>query len=50
MDQRLARGSLPAAALNHLTHDHFLDRRGVDPRAGDGLTDGQGAELRGGKR
>ena len=45
MDQRLAGGRLAGAALHHLAHDDFFDRRGVDPGAGDGLADDHGAEL-----
>jgi hypothetical protein len=50
MNQRLAGGGLPTAALNHLTHDHFLDRAGVDPGAAHRLADDHGAELGRGKR
>ena len=49
VDQRLAGGSLAGAALHHLPHDHFFDRRGVHPGAGDGLADDHGAELRRGE-
>ena len=45
MDERLAGGSLAGAALHHLPHDHFFDRRGVHPGAGDGLANDHGPEL-----
>ena len=50
MDRRLATRGLPDAALEHVPHDHLVDRAGVDPGAAHGLADHDGAEARRGER
>ncbi len=50
MDHRLARGSLPGAALDHVPHDHVIDQRRIDPGAADRFLDGQGTQAGCGKR
>src|SRR2546430_2236384 len=50
VDRRLPARRLAHAALEHVPHDHFLDRTVLDPGAPHGLADHERAELRGGER
>ena len=45
MNHGLAGRRLPAAALQDLTHDDFIDRGPFDPGPGNGFSDDQGPEL-----
>ena len=50
VDRGLAGGCLPHPALQHVPHDDFVHRGGIDPRATHGFTNDAGAELWRGER